>query len=524
MKKHIYIILIAISLVFIGCQESEFADNYTHPNKIGETTVPKQFTGVLRANLDYVLPNYRNYFVVLRTTLLRWTQAAGWINSLSQYQVGAASVDDQWNNYYTMFTQYRELEKVYSTLTVEEQQKLRIYWLAASIYVYDHTQDMVDLFGYIPFSEAGKLSQNGGDYLASLPAYDSSQTIYTKMLDDLKAIADELNSISIDSATKAVFDTQDYINHGDILLWKKYCNSLRLRILNRVSGASEFSSRSETEMASILGNSSSYPVIESNDENIQIEVVNLDTPINSKGFEQGFGSQGWYTNYAGKRMVDHMNDNTDPRIRAIYELGSNGYQGIDPLGDPSAQTDLADNGDISLFNRSTFNQNEYFPGMLMNAAEVNFLKAEYYLREGNDGAAKTAYDIGIQQSIEWYYWVRSVSNDDISGPLAPLGATEVDDYIAEIDIAWGGTDNEKLELIATQKWLHYSVVQLRESWAEQRRLDLPSLQFSPDDSNTQSLPPVRWLYPDNERSRNSENFQEVISMDNMTTKIFWDAN
>ncbi len=521
MKKYIYIVLILLTVIYTGCQESDFADNYADPDKIAETTVPKQFTGILATNKDYVVPNYNNYFIIFRTTLLPWTQSAGWINSLSQYQVGSASIDEQWNkNYYKMFQQYRELEKVYNNLSEDEQQKNRIFWLAANIYVFDHTQKMVDLFGYIPFTDAGKLSQNGGDYLASLPTYDSSIGLYTKMLDELKTIADELNNISLSSATQTIFDTQDYINHGNVLLWRKYCNSLRLRILNRVSATSEFSSRSDSEIASILGND---PVIDTNDENIQIEVVSLDTPINSKGFKNGFGSDGWYTNYAGKKMIDYMNANTDPRRRVIFEPGTGGvYRGIDPLDDANTQTLAADSGDISLFNRSTLNENEFFPGVLMNAAEVNFIKAEYYLRTNNDAMAQAAYEKGIEQSIDWYYWVRTVSAIDISGPLVPLGATEISDYIS--NVAWSGSDADKMKLIATEKWIHYGVIQLHESWAEQRRLDLPELQFLPDNANTQSLPPVRWLYPDNERSRNTENYQAVSSMDNMTTKIFWDIN
>ncbi|MBD0822800.1 SusD/RagB family nutrient-binding outer membrane lipoprotein [Aestuariibaculum marinum] len=523
MKKHIFIGLLALGLFSTGCSESDFSDNYKDPDKIGETTVAKQFTGVLFANAKYVLPEYNNYFIILRPTLLPWTQAAGWLNGLGQYKVGAATVDEQWNQYYSMLTQYRELQKIYNGLSDEEQAANKIFMQAATIYLYDHTQEMVDLFGYIPFNEAGMLSTNGGDYISSLPAYDASNDLYTMMLDDLAIIADELNSTSLSAVTTTIFANQDYVNYGDLDLWKKYCNSLRLRLLNRVSGTSEFSARASTEMGAILGGS--YPTIDSNDENVQIEVVNVDSDINSRGFEDGFGSDGWYTNYAGKLMVDHMVANTDPRLRVYFEKTVNDdYQGIDPLADATSQQTAADDGEVSLFSRSTFNLNQVFPGVIMDAAEVSFIKAEYYLRSGNDAMAQEAYEMGIEQSVEWYYWVRSITNNDISGEVDALGATEVADYVAGAGVAWSGTEAEKLELIATQKWIHYGVVNLRESWAEQRRLDLPELEFMPDDSDVQSLPPVRWIYPDKERALNTENFSEVSSMDNMTTKIFWDVN
>ncbi|MFV0541750.1 MAG: SusD/RagB family nutrient-binding outer membrane lipoprotein, partial [Aestuariibaculum sp.] len=467
---------------------------------------------------------YNNYFQILRPTLLRWTQAAGWLNSLGQYVVGADCVNQQWNQYYNLLTQYRELQKIYIASSSEDQEKNKIYMLAATVYLYDHTQDMVDLFGYIPFTEAGMLSTNGGDYIASLPAYDSSTNIYNLMLDDLASISDEFNSISLDGSSAMIFASQDFLNLGDISLWEKYCNSLRLRILNRVSASPEFASRASSEMETIL--SGNNPIIETNGENVQIEVVNLDSEIHSKRFEDGFGSPTWYSNYAGKLMIDYMVANTDPRLRVFYEVTTTNsdYAGIDPLDNGTAQQALVDNGEISMFNRSTFNMNQYFPGMVMNAAEVNFIKAEYYLRSGNDAMAKDAYEAGIEQSIEWYYWVRSITNNEIAGSVAPLSATEIDDYLAEANIAWGGTNEEKLELIATQKWVHYGVVQVRESWAEQRRLDLPILTFMLDNSDLQTLPPVRWIYPENEKSSNTENFSSVSSMDNMTTKIFWDVN
>src|SRR5690606_5638171 len=112
--------------------------------------------------------------------------------------------------------------------------------------LYDHTQRVVDLHGDMPFSEAGRLSQNGGDYLGSLAGYDSAQSIYTTMLDDLQSFSNELNSINVSAGTQVSFETQDFVNNGSLILWKKYCNSLRLRMLTRVSAAAEFQGRAQS--------------------------------------------------------------------------------------------------------------------------------------------------------------------------------------------------------------------------------------------------------------------------------------
>ena len=78
-------------------------------------------------------------------------------------------------------------------------------------------------------------------------------------------------------------------------------------------------------------------------------------------------------------------------------------------------------------------------------------------------------------------------------------------------------------MIATQKWLHYNVVQPYENWAETRRLDLPKFNFQEDNANQQKLPPNRWAYPSSELVYNTENYGAVKAKDNLATKIFWDV-
>ncbi|WP_038266605.1 SusD/RagB family nutrient-binding outer membrane lipoprotein [Zhouia amylolytica] len=526
--KKIYIpIIMAGALLFTGCQESDFSDDYSSPSKIAETTVDKQFAGFMVTNKDYVLPSYPNYFIVLRTTLTRYNQAVGWVNATNQYVPGEAGIARRWDNYYNMLAQYRELEKVYDELTPEEQNKYRVFMLTATIYLYDHTQKVVDLHGDIPFNEAGMLSQNGGDYIGSLAPYDNAEDLYTMMLDNLKTFADELNNISFDSGTAVLFNNQDFLNGGDLDLWKKYCNSLRLRMLTRVSGVSSFESRADSEIASILNNPGSYPIIESNDDNIQIEVTNLDTPINSQGFETGL--EDWDGNLASKAMMDHMNTNADPRLRAMFEPGESAggvYNGLDPLLTASEQEAAVSSGELAIYNRTTLSRNDYFPGVLMNASQVSFLVSEYYLGQGNDAMAKTAYETGIRQSIEFYYWLNSLSADNAAGELMPTDEAEISAYLMSPGVSWDAatTGAEKLGLIGEQKWIHFNVVQSVENWSELRRMDLPELEFQADQANPQTLPPMRWIYPSGERIYNTENYNQVSASDNLTTKIFWDVN
>ncbi|MEA5460214.1 SusD/RagB family nutrient-binding outer membrane lipoprotein [Arcicella sp. LKC2W] len=525
MKKILFILSMALSMTFVACQKSDFEESYADPSKISVTTVEKQFTGFLGSNKSYVLPDYGNYFVVLRTTLNHYTQVVGWENSPNQYNPGSAGINDRWTNYYNFLAQYRELEKIYAKSTAAEQADKRIYKIASAIYFYDHTQKVVDLHGDIPFSSAGMLSINGGDYTNSFAKYDNAETVYTKMLDDLKAFADEMNTITVKAGILTGFKTQDFVNKGDLMLWKKYCNSLRIRMLMRASSSSKFQSRATAEMTEILANPTKYPVVSANADNIQINVFDINTEIHSKGFRNGL--EDWDGNLAGKAMIDHMNANKDPRIKVIFEAGDNAvgvYKGLDPLAESAVQSAAIAGGTLSRYNRSTFSRNQFFPGVLINAAEVSFFIAEFYLKNGNNASAKTAYENGIKLSTEAYYKYRTLSNDNTVPAATAATTAEVQSYINSSGINWANanTDADKLSLIANQKWIHYGILQQTENWAEIRRFDLPKLSFQADNSSVQKQPPLRWVYPSSEAVYNTVNYSEIKAKDNLTSKIFWD--
>lgn len=522
--KKVLLILISTLLIITACDKSEFENAYTDPSKISVTTVEKQFTGFLQSNVTWVVPDYWDYFVVRRITSNRYTQAVGWVNVNAQYRPGAAAIQDRWNNYYGFLSQYRELENVYNKLTGEEQALKRIYMVAAKIYFYDHTQRMVDLHGDIPWSKAGMMSANGGNYNISYPEYDTAESIYTKMLDDLKALATELNTIRVTPGIQVGFNTQDIVNKGNLDNWKRYCNSLRLRMLARVSGVGSFQGRVVSEITEILANPANY--VSDNANNIQINVHDLNSPIHSKNFRTGL--EDWNGNLAGKVMIDHMVQNKDPRLRVMFEPGQNAsgvYQGLNPLALAADQEALIQAGTLSLYNRSTFSRNQYFPGVLVTAAEANLIAAEAFLTAGNNAAAKAAYEKAVSSSVKFYHQVRTISNDNTVPATAAATDAEIATYLAGAGVSWDSatTSAAKLNLIATQKWINFNVIQAHDSWAEYRRLKLPQLTFWSDNTDTQTQPPARWLYAGSEQIYNTENYDKVRSKDKLTTKLFWDV-
>jgi hypothetical protein len=525
--KKIFLILISAMLVVASCNTTDFEEAYPDPSKINVSTVEKQFSGMMYTNREYVIPSYWNYFVVYRITANRYTQAIGWVNATNQYVPGGGAVNDRWGNFFSFVSQYRQMENIYNALPDADKADRRIYLIASTIYMYDAVQKVVDLHGDIPFSDAGKIIANGGDYKASMPKYDKAQDVYTKMLDDLKTFADELNTISVSPGILAGFKTQDIVNKGDLTKWKRYCNSLRLRMLTRVSGVSAFQARATTEINSILNNPTTYPIVTSNAENIQIKIHDLNTPLNSMGFRTGL--EDWGGNYAGKVIVEHMKANSDPRLKVMFQPGTAAageYFGLDPLATSGEQDAFILTNKLSLYNWSTMSRNQFFPGVLVNASEAHFLAAEGYLNANNDAKAKEAYEAGITNSIKNYYLYRSVSNNNESGSVVAPTDVEIADYLAKSAISWSSaaTKQAKLTLIGMQKWIDYSVIQPLDNWAEVRRLNVPQLSFWVDNADPQKQPPTRWQYPDSEKTYNTENYNAVSANDKISNKIFWDVN
>lgn len=535
MKKSISIV-ISIMLVIAmlaGCKKSQFANDYKDPSKINETQIGQQYTGTLQEIIDYVMPGYNRYFIVEQPWIAPFTQAIGKVYATGMYKVGTDASLDRWSAYYNFLAQYREFQRVYNGLSSTEKKEDSIYYITATIFLYDQTEKMVDLYGAIPFTQAGYVGQYGNDYLKSLAKFESGESIYTTMLDSLKYFANQLASITVPTSVQLVFRNQDFINLGNVELWRRYCNSLRLRMLTRVSEVPAFQQRYQSEIQAILADTSKYPLVLTNGNNIQVNVFNASGAFDNKeteGWNQGIGSTGWNLDIASKSMIDFMNANNDPRRRVLFQTNSSGvYQGLNDSWTTLQQTDSINSGAVSVYNRTTFDDNLYYPGVLITAAEVNFDLAEYYLRK--DGytspLAKSYYDTGIAESINFHFAMQALSqNSSRGGIAAPLAQTDITNYLKEEGINWdnAASDSDALKLIACQRWIHFNIVQNIQNWSDYRRLGIPVLTFPDDNSSTQPRPPVRFPYPPSEAALNTANYNQVKSQDNLNTKIFWDIH
>jgi hypothetical protein len=517
------LIIAALLLTLSGCSESDFSDLYTDPSKTSTVSCDKLMTGVFFTGKTFTTPEYWRVFTFDYNFLGRCAQTVGYVNSEDRYAgIGENYFNDRWTHFYYTLAQYRLLEETYGNLPEVSKPDYEIALLLSQIFIYEQLQEIIDLFGDVPFSQAGTLALTG-EVESARPGYDKAETLYEKMLDDLDVVNTKLAAYTPTSLSSAYLPAQDYINKGNVTKWRKFANSLRLRMAMRVADHGSLTAKGQQILSAMLTDPAKYPLVESNDDNIKID------PENNSDFEvmkdsntgiQAIESWSGQVNRASKAMVDALQN--DPRLPVIYDPNSEGnYVGMaTDETETEQENNLTDTrvGGIyySAIDTSTFSRNAKYPGMLISAAEVSFIKAEAFQKSYATGNVKTAFVTGVKQSIEFYYWLNHLGT--YRTPLTPPSESDVTTFAEQ---KWDAYSTKE-EAIGTQKWLHFSLIDMIEAWDQIRRTGIPALSY-PINNLSSAYPNVfdRLRYPIDERNNNAENYAPYQSNDTYYRKLFW---
>jgi len=329
---------------------------------------------------------------------------------------------------------------------------------------------LTDVWGNIPYSEA----LQGFSVTGTLtPKYDTQESIYT----DLLAQLEEANVLL--TGTTINFGSGDILYSGDPVLWGKFANSLKLRILNRAAGTpwsftytmagtqppvtttagAAALSTADAQIAAILADPATYPVFESNDDNAALQYPGL--PYRNPIFDALYSR----TDQAiSETMVNWLKARTDPRIH-IYAQPTPNSVATPPLNYVGFQNGreitIAPYPAVSLLG-AKIAYDELAPAYVLCYDEVEFIKAEHYLRVGNNAAAQAAYEAGITASMERWGLVDgsdvypSYKASPTQGAPILTGSTgfpvNYATYLADPLVAWSGTNDHKFQLICEQRW------------------------------------------------------------------------
>jgi len=345
---------------------------------------------------------------------------------------------------------------------------------------------LTDNYGDIPYTQAAKI----GEYLT--PAYDKQRDVYLALLDDLKTAQAALNPAGTAIAG-------DVIYNNNIGLWKKFANSLRLRIALRI--ADREPEKAKQVLAEIQTEGGSY--IGANNETAQ--VVYLSSP-NQNPISNLFDTRDDYR--ISKTIVDKLFALNDPRL-PVYASKTQDATPATYVGIPNGLLvgDASNLGFTKTSKPGTYFLAPNAPAVIISYAEVLFDRAEAAARGFTAENAADLYKQAITASLTQY----------------GITTTAAAAYLALPSVQYDASNYKRS--IGEQKWIALFGQGL-EAFAEWRRLDYPQLQPAVAGTLSGKMP-LRFIYPGTEQSLNGNSYKAAVASqgaDVLTTKLWFDVN
>ena len=529
MKIKTPILILLILLCSSACDRG-FESLNTDPANPSETTVDRLFAGYLSLtfwNYDYWANNAKNGWMI-------WTQQVSSTNNrgLSAFRQSDQGRDNMWSFLYKdIFQTYRAIEQEMNNQAPETQARSRYKMAAARILLYFYAAKVSDLYGDIPFTEAGL--GLAADNPVLRPRFDSQESLYLALLEDLRSI-DALYA----TEGPEQFDFQNTEDEIDIYYfndwskWRRFANSLRLRLAMRLTKVRP--DLAEQHAKEILGNG--LPLIESAADHAEwtkatpgYESVGLN---DAHRFDEAQGIKSRASRRLWDQLANGVNDADIFDIRARIFYAKNAFNQWAPIpSSPQAQEEQNIQPD-PLFDPDIPAQYSILTPRFMGgrntrerhflSSETAFLRAEAIWRGWVEGDARAAYEEGIRRSVDWYVraWNEvAPSNVQLEMP----SEEELQALLNGPKVQWD--DARGLELILTQKWVDFMLDPL-EAYSEWRRTGFPVLEEAISVTGAPMTPPRRFVFPQSEAIDNAANYQEAVSRmggDEADGRVWWDG-
>jgi hypothetical protein len=485
MKLKIYSIITTLALFLASCT-GDYLNINDNPNSAVSATPELVLSAALNTTAGRLTHNQiGNFFGGY------WAPSGSYSGFIEerQFDYNASYGTNVWNSCYDNLQDYQYILDKATT-----QKWSAVIGIAKVMKVYNY-QILVDTYGNVPYSDALKGT-------ASIrPKYDDAQAIYDDLVKTLDGASADLKAVV--SATNPIPGAQDIVFKGDMNKWRRFSNTLRLRLLVRQSNVT--GKDLKTEVAKVVAEGAGF-------------LKAGETVGSTPGYLKSAGKQNpFWENYvataaggdAGTKQAyvasaffinTIQDDLKDPRLTRLAAKNNAGvYVGV-PLGDGN---------DANLFPKrswfgpaiiKSFDQ----PMVLMTAAESFFLQSEAVQRGYTTGDAKALYEAGITEAFT----------------AAGLTAAEAATYYARTtpNVGWAAS-TDKIEAIITQKWIAMFSLTGFEAWSEVRRTGFPRVPLAT--KAVQAKAPARLFYPTSEIATNAENVAAQNVTSQFDNKIFW---
>lgn len=482
-------------LAFIGCDD--FLDVNENPNNPSIST-PDLTLPVAQQALADINAEEMTYLGQFMT--YNWSTPSNWSanQNLFRYNVTNSFYSNIFEESYLLIFKDLTFVENFGDESSSELDYSAYKAIAATLKAFQY-QYLVDIYGDVPYTEANLRAEN------PTPAYDKEEDIYKALIDNLTNAASLAVNISVDAENPGA---QDIIYGGDMAHWAEFANTIKLRLLVRMSNTGQDAYINE-QLALIAANGAGY--ITSN--------VNV-----NPGYSDNQDKQNPFYGYIGRAPADVALDRYDFTVATDYTLDyltTNGDERLSRLYSEAVNGGYKGSEQSSTLPGTGFTSNDLShvgPGLLtsseqdqplMLVSEALLLQAEATVRgylAGGDAAAKALYEEAITESYA-YLHVEDDANAAVTYYSQPIK-----------NVAWDSSP-DKIEAIITQKWIALNGTSSIESWIELTRTGFPlGLPIPAESDGTR---PIRLLYPDSEVGRNTLNVPKQTKSDAFTNNPFW---
>lgn len=320
-----------------------------------------------------------------------------------------------------------------------------------------------DRWGEIPFVQAN-------DPEFQFPEFDTGDVIYQGIID----IIDNALALMDPTDQSTAITANDLVFGGDLNSWVRFANSLKLRVLMRLSYVEDRAA----DIAALLSSGDFIDAVDGSEDamfqyvaarnNQNFDYATFDNFVNFGSFAVVTGGsaanpadrihQRW--RLASDAMVTYLDGLSDPRMFSFFQRDAGNASGPieGAVNGAAALPDQVDRGYVSLYYIRQDKADDWFL-----ASEYHLLAAEAYARglaPGGIAAAQTALENGVNASMNVF-----------DGTAYEIAAADKATFIASLNLS---ALADPVSFIQEQQWvaLNYNGT---EAWANWRRTKRPVL-------------------------------------------------
>lgn len=525
LNKYSLVLLVAV-LLGTSCTK-DFKDINTNPVAYGPSSFDPNYTLTsaqltYTGSIDFAYDTWRGNLIYSATMMQGFsTVISYWAGD--KYLLNEGYTAAYWGN----GSVGAYIEQVRPIVDVVEfakgKPKLNNVYQVARIWKALIFERLTDLYGDVPYSEAG-LGVYTGNFT---PKYDKQQAIYMDLLKEVEEASAGLNETG-----DAV--TGDVIYKGNIGQWKRFANTLMLRLAMRLTKVDEATAKTYAQKA--VGKT----MIDNKDNAFLAHDAagsRVTQNRNSQVLLGDGGQENYYVKWS-KTFIDFLKNNNDPRLEKVavtqlYLTEGGKTQNPSFVTTASAQKGMPNGKDLSGLAGRDVRQDPSFtsfpdysspnPAMIkqngvtfiLTYSESELLLAEAAQRWGVGGVAADHYKNGVAAAI-----------------------TFLGQYDASLAITEGVAQNyvnahpynaaNGLEMINNQYWAHTNtMLDFYETWSNWRRSGFPVLTPVVYPGNaTNGTIPRRFPYPVEEGAKNGVNYKAASAAvpggDKLSGRVWWD--